>query len=187
MAKAYRTTSSEALCVLTGMTPIIIKLEELAQRCKAKERTGNLKIELDHEVEFKNWQHPADAVTIEEVVSEEDATISAYTDGSKQDQAVGFGVAIFKGSNMVAKAQLKLDTRCSNNQAEQFAILKALETLESLNNKAINPRTATIFTDSRVSLDSLLNPKNHAFLVEKIRRKVASLENNEWKIKFSWG
>ena len=60
---------------------------------------------------------------------------------------------------MVAKAQLKLDTRCSNNQAEQFAILKALETIESLNNNTINPRTATIFTDSRVSLDSLHNPK----------------------------
>ena len=30
MAKAYRTTSSEALCMLTGMTQIIIKLEELA-------------------------------------------------------------------------------------------------------------------------------------------------------------
>ena len=61
-----------------------------------------------------------------------------------------------------------------------------IETIESLNNNTINPSTATIFTDSRVSLDSLHNPKNHAFLVEKIRKKVASLENNEWKIKFPW-
>jgi len=107
IAKAYRTTSREALCMLTGMTPIIIKLEELAQRCKAKERTGKCKIELDLEVEFKNWPHPADAVTIEEVISEEDAPVSAYTDGSKQNQGVGSGVAIFKGSNMVAKVRLK--------------------------------------------------------------------------------
>ena len=28
MAKAFRTTSSEALCMLAGMTPILIKLEE---------------------------------------------------------------------------------------------------------------------------------------------------------------
>jgi hypothetical protein len=28
MAKAYRTISSEALCVITGMTPIHIKIEE---------------------------------------------------------------------------------------------------------------------------------------------------------------
>ena len=54
---------------------------------------------MDLEVEFKNWPHPADAVIIEEVKSEEDTTIAAYTDGSKQDQGVGSGVAIFKGSN----------------------------------------------------------------------------------------
>ena len=96
MAKAYRTKSSEALCMFTGTTPIIIKLEELAQRYKAKERTGNCKIELDHEVEFKHWPHPADAVTIAEVESDEEATICAYTDGSKQGQGVGSGLAIFK-------------------------------------------------------------------------------------------
>jgi hypothetical protein len=31
MAKAYRTVSNEALCLLTGMTPIDIKIEEAAQ------------------------------------------------------------------------------------------------------------------------------------------------------------
>ena len=43
-----------------------------------------------------------------------------------------------------------------------------------------------IYMDSRVSLDSLSNPKNHAFLVEKIRKNVANLESKDWKIKFSW-
>ena len=31
MAKAYRTVSHEALCILTGMTPIEIKIEEAVQ------------------------------------------------------------------------------------------------------------------------------------------------------------
>ena len=31
MARAYRTTSSEALCILTGMTPIILKLEAVVK------------------------------------------------------------------------------------------------------------------------------------------------------------
>ena len=141
---------------------------------------------MDLEVEFKNWPHPADAVIIEEVKSEEDTTIAAYTDGSKQDQGVGSGLVIFKGSNMIAKERLKLNPRCSNNQAEQFAILKALENIETLNNNIINPSTAIIYTDSRISLDSLQNPKNHAFLVEKIRGKIVNLQNNNWKIKFSW-
>jgi len=35
IAKAYRTTSSEALCILAGNTPIIIKAEEAAKRYDA--------------------------------------------------------------------------------------------------------------------------------------------------------
>jgi hypothetical protein len=57
-------------------------------------------------------------VTIEEVESDDKATVCAYTDGSKQDEGVGSGVAIFKGCDLVAKVQLKLDKRCSNSQDE---------------------------------------------------------------------
>ena len=42
------------------------------------------------------------------------------------------------------------------------------------------------FTDSRVTLDSLHNVNDHAYLVEEIRKRVASLERSEWKITFSW-
>ena len=84
-----------------------------------------------------------------------------------------------------AQIKIKLDNRCSNNQAEQLAILKALEAINSLNKHTINPRTATIFTDSRVSLDSLRNPNNHVYLVEEIRKMVAILEKCKWKIMFS--
>ena len=31
IAKEYRTVSNEALCVLTGLTPIAIKIEEMAR------------------------------------------------------------------------------------------------------------------------------------------------------------
>jgi ribonuclease HI len=181
MAKAFCTTSRKASCKLTGTTPIIIKLEEVVKRYKIKLKLGNSTIELDQDVEFKYWPHPAEAVTIE-VVGNEEASVHAYTDGSKHNQGVGSGVVIFKGSEMVGKLKLKLDNRCSNNQA----ILKALKATELLNRHSINPCTATIFTDSRVSLDSLHNPNNHAILVEEIRKKVASLERSEWKITFSW-
>jgi ribonuclease HI len=125
-------------------------------------------------------------VTIKEVIGNEEASVQAYTDGSKHDQGVGSGAATFIGSEMVAQLKIKLDNRCSNNQAEQLAIIKALEAIESLNRYSINPHTATTFTGSLVSLDSLHNPNNHAYLVEEIRKKVASLERCEWKIMFSW-
>jgi len=51
-------------------------------------------------------------VTIEEVVSDEEATLQAFTDGSKKEQGVGAGAVVFKGSELVAKVQLKLDNIC---------------------------------------------------------------------------
>jgi len=44
----------------------------------------------------------------------------------------------------------------------------------------------TIFTDSRVSLDSLQNSNNHTHLVEEIKKKVSRMVRDKWKIKFSW-
>jgi hypothetical protein len=38
MAKAYRTTSSEALCMLTATPPIIIKLEEIIKQYNKKKK-----------------------------------------------------------------------------------------------------------------------------------------------------
>ena len=83
MARAYRTTSSEALCILTGMTPIILKLEEVVKqytfRDKQQQQGGNL----DHDVEYKKWMHPAKVKPIKEAETHDEATIAAYTDGSK--------------------------------------------------------------------------------------------------------
>ena len=90
---------------------------------------------------------------------ERETSIQVYTDGSKQEQGVVPGAVIFKGSEMIAKLQFKLDNWCSNNQAEQFAILKALEKLEVLTTQSINPLSTTIFTDSRITLDLYLVQK----------------------------
>ena len=94
-------------------------------------------------------------------------------------------MVILKGSDVTARHKLKLANSCSNNQAEQLAIQNALE-IELLNTESINPPTAIIYTDCRVALDSLRNPNNHSFLVEETRKKTASLEKSEWRIKFSW-
>ena len=96
MARAYRTTSSEALCTLTGMTPIILKLEETFQRYTLKEKPNKQEINLDYNVEHRHWPHPAKAVTIKKVENHEETTIRAYTDGSKYQRGVGSGVVIFK-------------------------------------------------------------------------------------------
>ena len=116
MAKAYQTTSSETRCMVTAMTPITIKLVEIVKRYNTKKRKNIGLREVDHEVEYKYWRHPADAESIVEVIGE--ATLQAYTDGSKQEKGIGAGAMVFKGSELVAKVQQKLDNRFFNNQAE---------------------------------------------------------------------
>jgi ribonuclease HI len=46
---------------------------------------------------------------------------------------VGSGMAIFVDKELVAQLKFILDLRCSNNQAEQLAIEKALKLIESRN------------------------------------------------------
>jgi ribonuclease HI len=58
--------------------------------------------------------------------------------------------------------------------------------MRSIHTTEINPRTATIFTDSRSTLDLLQNANNHAYLIEEIRKWVAILDKSEWKIEFLW-
>ena len=96
MARAYRTTSSEALCILTGMTPIIPKLVDIVKQYSFREKQQNQDINIAHDVEYRLWPHPARAATITEIETHKEATINAYTDGSKYQRGVGSGVVIFK-------------------------------------------------------------------------------------------
>jgi len=94
MARAYRNTSAEALCILTGMTPIILKLEEAVTRYPFRNKQQQQTRILDQDVEFRNWPHPAKAILIVETKSHDEAKIRVYTDGSKYQGGVGSRVVI---------------------------------------------------------------------------------------------
>jgi ribonuclease HI len=95
-------------------------------------------------------------------------------------------VAIFSGNELVTKLKYMLDNRCSNNQAEQLAIDKALEALETTDIEENSPRTAAIITDSRISLDSIKNVNNHSYLIEEIWERLSKLERPNWTVAFAW-
>ena len=85
VAKAFRTTSSEALCIVTGMTPIIIKTEEAVKQYYIRKMEGSLSQLIDREVELNNWPHPVDVVKIIEDNRHKEQRIPIYTYGSKND------------------------------------------------------------------------------------------------------
>jgi ribonuclease HI len=187
IAKAYCTISHEALCILTGLTPINIKVEEVVTLYNITTGRSNQKYQTDKAVNPRYWLHPADIVSINDTKDDgEESLWQIFTDGSKSEQGVGSGVAIFTGKVLMAQLKFKLDNRCSNNQAEQLAILKALEAIETQQDNYNEHKTVVIYMDSEITLDSIRNAKNHNHLVEEIRKRAVTLNKKNWKIEFKW-
>jgi hypothetical protein len=61
--------------------------------------------------------------------------------------------------------------------------LRALEYAENIQTE---DKTATIYTDSRMTLDSLKNSNIHTFLIEEIRRKMMEMGKMNWNIHLCW-
>jgi len=60
IAKAYHTISHEALCILTGLTPIPIKVEDVATLYNITTGGNNHKYQTDKEQNPSSWLHPTD-------------------------------------------------------------------------------------------------------------------------------
>ncbi|KAJ4426459.1 hypothetical protein ANN_27273 [Periplaneta americana] len=172
--RAYRTVSNDALCVITGIIPINIQIEETAEYYRVVKRNRNQhdhenRNQIDHDMELKHWQHPGDHVKIREGKEDNEYNIiKIFTDGSKGELGVGAGVAIFKEGHLEKALKYRLNGKCSNNQAEQLAILKAIQHVQTLESQQ---QKISIFTDSRITLDFLRNQTNHTHLIEEINQK----------------
>ena len=84
----------------------------------------------DHEAQRKDWLHPTASVRI--TGQQDEHAIQIFTAGSKSEYGVGARIATFIQSNIVHQLRYTLHIRCSNNQAEQLAIVKALETIKKI-------------------------------------------------------
>jgi len=182
MAKAYRTVSHEALCILTGMTSIEMKIEEAAQLYYATRGNTNDKTRFERDTGVRKGQHPADTI-IRVLKEEEENPIQIFTDGSRSERGVGSGVAIYRSGESINTIQCRLNKKCTNNQAEQFAILTALEHTERIQT---TDKRVKIYTDSQTTLDKLQNSNTHTHIVEEIRRKITEMKESEWKITLCW-
>jgi ribonuclease HI len=183
MAKAYCTVSNKALCILTESTPIAIKIEEVAQLYLLTKRSRKEEAMMDLDTRVKHWLHPAETTSILTDNNENTSTIQIFTDRSKTEQVVGAGITIFRSGIHTESLKYRLNKRCTNNQAEQLAILNSLDYTEKVQTE---DKTATTYTDSRMALDSLKNNNIHTFLIDEIRWKVTEMEQIIWKIHFWW-
>jgi len=87
---------------------------------------------------------------------------------------------------LVHQLKFKLHGHCSNNQAEQIAILKVLEKLEELQDGQDNDKSVAIYTDSKITLDLLQNKYKRNRLIELIRNKLIAFAHLKWIVHFGW-
>jgi hypothetical protein len=140
------------LCVINGVIPVNIKIEETG---KFYETTKGIGTKYDREMEMENWNHPATYVKITEGYEDSSHPIQANTDGGKNGLGVGAGIAIFLDNNLTATMKYRLNGRCTNNQAEQMAILKELECIQYTES---GEKSVLVRTESRATLQ-LLEPE----------------------------
>ena len=169
--------------MITGLTPIDIKIKEVASLFQITKRRTKEEPPLDLDTSITHWLHPAFSISLLKEGNDEDSDLENFTDGSKTKQGVGAGVAIYTRGTLTWSLKFRLHDKCTNNQAEQMAILKSLlhMTKEHSPNKIV-----TIYTDRQTTLDSPMNSKIHTSLIDKIRLQVDRLEQTAWTIRFSW-
>jgi hypothetical protein len=131
LARAYRTVSNEALCLITGLSPIAIKIEEATQLYQLTRGSYKEEAMIDQDMGVKQWLHPAVKITTIRVNNEDNSTTQIFTDESKSIHGVGAGIAIYRTGTHTKSLKYRLNKRCTNNQVEQLVILKSLEYIEN--------------------------------------------------------
>ena len=119
IAKAYRTVSYEASCVIAGIRPI----QTIEQQVQIYMTTKDNNLDYDAPLEVRNWRHPAELAIIREVENSAIYTTEVFTDGSKTGDNVGAAGIIFVNGKLIHQLKFQLHAQCTHNQAEQIAIL----------------------------------------------------------------
>jgi len=65
-------------------------------------------------------------------------------------------------------------------------ILKALELTNHIEIADNAPRMIGVYTDNRITFDSLKDASNHNYLIVEVRKQLTILRRTNWTIEFSW-
>ena len=112
-------------------------------RTHARAATHN-NIENDAPLEVRYWPHPVEIPLMRKPTEIPHNVINIFTDGSKIGGKVGAAAVIIKDDKFIHQSKFRLHKRCSNNQAEQVAVLKALEQIQNLQLKEDEEKIAVV-------------------------------------------
>lgn len=161
--KPYRTTSTDAMCILTGVIPILIKLGNSSLLYSTVHDNNKLNINgteisksnIMHKVNTFDFPHynkikNLNFIAPTKISVDNSIFPQIYTDGSKMDEGTAAAFTVFYHGNYILDYTIRLHPNNSIYQAELVAILKALEWVITTNFDNI-----TIYTDSLSSVFTL--------------------------------
>jgi len=169
LAKTFRTCSTPALQILTGILPLHLRVKAIWQLRNEQKKQRFYPLRKPNIFPGTNpfSQHDEDP-------NYED--LELFTDGSRNEDGTGSSlVVMFKGKQVVTY-KFKLDPNINSFQAEVYALKKACSFLN------VNKLSANIFTDSKSAIQSLISEKRK----DEICCRIIEKQNNFGKIKLNW-
>ncbi|CAN0601091.1 unnamed protein product, partial [Ectocarpus sp. 12 AP-2014] len=195
MCKAYRRTSSDALCILARVKPIHLQVNQIAAICLSKQSrqfvvNGQIypvqrpiQSNLHPSISSKKFVLPALSTTIPSLSATSHCmAYSIYTDGSRSENGVGCAFVVYFQECEIYNQVFQLPEYSSVFQSELMALSKALEFVAA--NTSINP--VHLFTDSQSSLMAIEDPLNGMPLVVGIQTTLNTLHQSERPVSLSW-
>lgn len=187
--KTYRNVSTEALCVLTGVVPIQIYLNNHIKVDKVLHASGSIEIDgtivtrdnimtILPKSSFPHY-NMLNNLYVKPETDRARSTLIIYTDGSKMELGVGAAFAVYLHNEIIFEKKIRLHSLNSVYQAELIAILHAIKwVMDSCYN------SAHIFTDSMSSTYALqfIFPRND--IIKDIFTVL--LQNPNKKVYISW-
>lgn len=184
IAKSYRTVSHEALCAVTAIPPISLRLAEII----SIGQTNKLRIyqTIPIQRDITSPHHPATSFYRYVYLSPLPTSspyLKVFTDGSKINDSVGGAFVWYRDKQEINQFRFRLPAHCSVFQAEMMAIDCALQQLE------IVYQTETdiiIWSDSLSSLQAIRDCRNCNTLVQSVQQRLINLKNKNVRVRLSW-
>ncbi|XP_023212991.1 uncharacterized protein LOC111615786 [Centruroides sculpturatus] len=186
VTKAFRTASTEALMVVSGIPPIDLVLKERTRTfyyrkgLQAHMEDGDTTYQIC-ELRPMSLELPMtyERKSVDIAKEEEEGEYNIFTDGSKLEGRVGSSFVVYENETEICHEKYRLRDCCSVHQAEMFAIMKAVEWValtRSTNNIVIH-------TDSRSAIQTLMQFRDISPMALEAKKLVRRYNLN---MKFKW-
>ncbi|XP_067130869.1 uncharacterized protein [Centruroides vittatus] len=209
ITKSYRTAPTDSTLVIANLPSIdLIIIGKVWQFLQLKLSSGRINRETynretekigvkeeakntaDHIQKYKLDKEPQDyayhpSFTIDEHINLNESAIAnglcIFTDGSKSGAGVGSSIVVKNKDKNIYQARYKLQNHCTANQAESYAIYRALNWINE-NRQHHKFNRITIYSDSRVALHQI---KNMNIKLIAVRENINILKHLRSKIRIN--